>query len=258
MRSPLFVKKFWIKESRLGYPFLPVIKSADGFTFDHPVTIFCGDNGSGKSTFAKVLATTLDCVFVAQGQAGDKVFRDNVDAFGVSREGFPRRKFYFSAEDFIAYIRQVEEKKADALAAIAEIDADPTMSDYAKALAKSPHYETLDGFGRYGELAECSHGEGFLAFFDERLAKDGLYIIDEPEAALSTENQYRLAYRIHQAAKEEGCQFVICTHSPIVSAIPDSALYEISDGAITPTKWEDVEDVSFVKLFLSRRDKMFD
>ena len=257
MKNLLFLKKFWLKETRSGYPFLPLVEEADGMTFD-TVTVFCGDNGAGKSTLAKILATATDCVFVSQGKSGDQVFLGVQDCFGVSREGYPKRKFYFSAEDFVAYIRQVEEKKADALAAIAEIDADPNMSDYAKMLAKGPHHETLAGFDRYGKLGECSHGEGFLAFFTERLARDGLYIIDEPEAALSSENQYRLAYQIHQAATEMGCQFVICTHSPIIAAIPHAAIYEIKDGKMESKEWDEVEDVAFTKLFMSRKDRMFE
>ena len=256
MKTPLYLKKFWLKDLRDQYPFLPLVKQADGFVFRRPVTVFCGDNGAGKSTLAKILAVASDCVFVAKGSS-EQVFFDNADAFGVSREGYPKRKFYFSAEDFISYIRVLDEKKADAYAAIDEIDRDPLMSDYAKRLAKSPHYETLEGIDRYGEMGACSHGESFLAFFDARLSANGLYIIDEPEAALSGENQYRLAYRIHQAAKEMNCQFVICTHSPIVAAIPQADIYEIADDRLTPKAWDEVEDVSFYKLFFSRKDKMF-
>ena len=153
----------------------------------------------------------------------------------------------------------MEERKQDAVRAIEEINADTVMSDYAKVLARSPHMETLLSFEDfYGvNLAEVSHGQSFLAFFDKRLKNDGLYIIDEPEAALSSENQFLLATRIKDAAQNRNCQFVICTHSPIVAAIPEADVYEVQNDRFVSTSWENLSNVSFLSMFFKNKDRLF-
>ena len=116
-----------------------------------------------------------------------------------------------------------------------------------------PHFRTLaeieNMYGR--ELTECSHGEGFIEYFKSRVREGGLYFLDEPEGALSYENQYRLGFLIRERAKEN-CQFVIATHSPVLLLIPDAAIYEIKDGAIQEKNFDDLEDIRFLELFLRR------
>lgn len=133
------------------------------------------------------------------------------------------------------------------------------MSDYAKALAKQPHADALAGFESfYGKsLAEVSHGQGFLTFFDKRLRENGLYIIDEPEAALSSENQFLLAAKIKHASENMNCQFIVCTHSAVISSVPDADVYEINDGKFVKTEWENVADVSFLQMFFKNKDRLY-
>lgn len=254
-----FICNLTMKSAEQGYPFIPLVNNTPRFVFDNPITVLCGDNGCGKTTFAKILATVTDCVYVSYNQKPSEQFLAVYDNFVVSRRATPRRKFYFSAEEFVQFVRDTEERKADAVKAIKEIQADQTMSDYAKRLACSPHYETLDGFESFygGSLAEVSHGQGFLAFFDKRLGRDGLYIIDEPEAALSGENQFLLASRIYHAAKEMNCQFVVCTHSPVVAAIPGADVYEVRDDEFCKTTWEELSNVSFMQMFFKNKDRLF-
>ena len=255
----IFLSSYKVSEIRRGYPFIPLIVNTQSFTFTNSVTILCGDNGSGKSTFAKILSVACNCVCVSYEKTLNEAFTENADCFSVSRKLLPKRSFYFSAEEFIQFVRDVEERKQDALQAIAEIDADATMSDYAKALAKQPHADTLASFESfYGySLARVSHGQGFLRFFDKRLKENGLYIIDEPEAALSSENQFLLAARIKDAAERKNCQFVICTHSPVISSLPNADVYEIIDDKFVKTNWENVSDVSFLQMFFKNRDRLF-
>lgn len=254
----IFLSEYKLKKCGEGYPFIPLVQNTPSFRFENSVTVLCGDNGCGKTTFAKILATLCKCVYVAYEKTPDEIFARTADCFAVSRRFMPKRSFYFSAEEFIQFVRDVEERKRDAKEAIAEIEANSNMSDYAKQLAKSPHIDTLAGFESfYGEIAEMSHGQSFLAFFDKRLRDNGLYIIDEPEAALSAENQFLLAARIKAAAENRNCQFVICTHSPIISAIPDAEIWEVSEDKFVRTEWDKLSNVEFLSMFFKNKDRLF-
>ena len=98
-------------------------------------------------------------------------------------------------------------------------------------------------------LETQSHGQGFLDFFQSRLMPGGLYLMDEPEAALSYVNQLALIY-LMQDAVSDGCQFVLATHSPILTACPGAAIYEIDEGRLTPTDYEHLSSVQFLSHFL--------
>ena len=173
-----FLSQFTVKSVAEGYPFIPLVVNTPVFDFHKSVTVICGDNGCGKTTFAKLLATVCNCVCVSYEKTTSTVFTENAKRFAFTRRFKPKRSFYFSAEEFVQFVRDVEERKQDAVRAIEEINADTVMSDYAKVLARSPHMETLLSFEDfYGvNLAEVSHGQSFLAFFDKRLKNDGLYI----------------------------------------------------------------------------------
>lgn len=255
----VFVSQLNVKTIRKGYPFVPLVVNTPEFVFDNAVTVICGDNGCGKTTVAKILASVCKCVNVSYEKDYGDAFSTNVDCFSVSRRLFPKRSFYFSAEQFVQFVRDVEERKRDAEVAIEEINSDTTMSNYAKQLARQPHYDTLLSFEDfYGtSLAEVSHGQSFLKFFDKRLKNDGLYVIDEPEAALTCENQFLLAARINDAAKTRNCQFVICTHSPVIAAIPDADIFEVTDDRFVKTSWEGLSNVSFLEMFFKHKDRLF-
>ncbi len=166
-----FLSQFTVKSVAEGYPFIPLVVKTPVFDFHKSVTVICGDNGCGKTTFAKLLATACNCVCVSYEKTTSTVFTENAKRFAFTRRFKPKRSFYFSAEEFVQFVRDVEERKQDAVRAIEEINADTVMSDYAKVLARSPHMETLLSFEDfYGvNLAEVSHGQSFLAFFDKRL-----------------------------------------------------------------------------------------
>lgn len=255
----IFVSELKLISSGKGYPFLPLIANTPRFCFTAPVTVICGDNGCGKTTFAKILSAASKCVNVAYQQKSEQVFENSAKHFSVIRKQYPKRSFYFSAEEFVRFVQDVEERRLDAIQAIEEINSDSHMSDYAKGLARMPHEDTLMSFESfYGKnLAEVSHGQGFLTFFDKRLKNDGFYIIDEPEAALTSENQFLLAAKINDAAKNRNCQFVICTHSPVISAIPNAAIFEISQNKFVQTEWESLENVSFLSMFFKNKDRLF-
>ena len=253
----IYISELIKKRQGDGYPFtVPVVAGLERLRFEAPVTIFCGDNGSGKSTLLAILAEKLGAVRIGQGIIErEKTISAQQDAFTLSRRTI-KRSFFFSAEDFIAYIGWVSRTKQEARRELERIDLEETAGD--KAYLRMPHAHTLaDLSGLYaGDLALCSHGEGFLDFFRSRLRPDGVYLLDEPEGALSFENQYALCLMILDAVKD-GCQFVLATHSPVLAAIPGADILEISQDGFRRTEYDDLPGVQFLKLFMARKDAMF-
>jgi predicted ATPase len=114
---------------------------------------------------------------------------------------------------------------------------------------------TLSYGGR--SLHEQSHGESFLALVKNRFGADGLYILDEPEAALSPSKQLTLLARIHELVERQRCQFLIATHSPIVLAYPQATIYRLSEEGIASIGYEETEQFLLTKDFLLHRDRFF-
>lgn len=252
----LYISRLIKNADSPGYPFsVPAIAATEEIAFTAPVTILCGDNGSGKSTLLSILAAKLKAVRIGQGIIEREHTVDAAqDAFTLHK--LPcKRNFLFSAEDFIAYVTWVSQTKAEAKAEIARINEDDTIAD--KAYAKMPHYRTLsDLSGLYAEdLVLQSHGEGFLDFFQSRLQPGGLYLMDEPEGALSFEKQFALALLIQEAA--ENCQFILATHSPILTAIPGANILEATAEGFLPRKYCELENIQFLKLFMENPQRMF-
>ena len=110
---------------------------------------------------------------------------------------------------------------------------------------------------RYGgrSLHEQSHGESFTALLNERFSGQGLYILDEPEAALSPQRQLAALARIHDLATEDS-QFIIATHSPILMAYPDAWIYQCGAEGITRTAYEDTEHFQVTRDFLANPQRM--
>lgn len=126
----IFLSGIKIKAAE-GYPFIPLIVNTPSFTFTKSVTVICGDNGCGKTTFAKIVATACRSACISE----EGVFGHVADRFTALRKFIPKRSFYFSAEQFVQFVRDVEARREDAKAALREIDRSD-LSDYAKSLAK--------------------------------------------------------------------------------------------------------------------------
>lgn len=219
---------------RDGYPFgLPVVRHlvrTGGLGFDAPVTVLCGDNGSGKSTLVEALAVALG--FNAEG--GSQFFRFATRATESSLSEHlivtwhagkrPQTGFFLRAESFYNVASEIER--------IAEIDG--TM------------------LGSYGgvSLHERSHGESFLDLVAHRFGPRGLYVLDEPEAALSVHGCLALL-RLVVDLVGQGAQFIIATHSPILLAVPGARILEIEEtGDILPVEYDDAGPVAVTRAFL--------
>ena len=205
------------------YPFnIPLIKDFDKLEFKAPVTFLIGENGVGKSTFIEALA--IACGLNPEGGTENFMFS--------TRESHSNLYKYFEINHFQKKVITKVFLRAESFYNVAtEID-------------------NL-GIGGYGtsSLHACSHGESFLKLIQNRFTKDGLYILDEPEAALSPSRQMTLLCLIDDLVKK-GCQFIIATHSPILIAYRNGQILDL-DQHFTEVKYENTEIYQTYKLFLN-------
>jgi len=215
------------------YPFsLPAVRSLEQLDMHPRVTYFIGENGSGKSTLLEAIAVSLG--FNAEGGTKNFSFgtrRSHSElheylriAKGVRR---PRDGFFLRAESFFNVATEIERLDEEPLG------GPPIINSYG---------------GR--SLHEQSHGESFLALMTERFGGQGLYILDEPEAALSPQRQVAVLSRIHDLVLDNS-QFIIATHSPILMAYPDSLIYQCTRNGISEIAYQETEHFKVTRRFLS-------
>ncbi|MGH2560136.1 MAG: AAA family ATPase [Thermomicrobiales bacterium] len=247
----------------LEFPFsVPAIGALSGCRLElrSEVTFLVGENGSGKSTFLEGIACAARSIAVGTAD----VERDPTLRAGqalarwlrLSWTRKTRRGFYMRAEDFFGYAQRMEQVRAELEAEARAIQVDATLSDRARGFALQGYARELGGIReRYGDgLDARSHGEGFLTLFRSRFVPDGLYLLDEPEAPLSPTRQLSLIAMMKTMVAEEGAQFVIATHSPILMSFPGATILSFDGGAIREVPYQEVEHVTVTRQFLNDPD----
>lgn len=234
--------------TKLGAPFLRSIRSAaaamvgpqfpftipafqKGIELDlpTPVTFFVGENGSGKSTLLEAIAEI--CGFNPEGGNRDHFKEARMDrselAQALSLSWLPKMAegFFMRAESFYNFASYLD-----------------GASDLRAYGGKSLHQQ--------------SHGESFLALFQNRF-EHGLYILDEPEAALSPQRQLTFLRIIYELATPRHAQFLIATHSPILLAYPGATLYQFEENGINKVAYQDTEHYRVTKDFLNNPERTF-
>ena len=212
------------------YPFnLPAIRLLDHIEVHPKVTYFVGENGSGKSTFLEAIAVALG--FNAEG--GTKNFR-----FGTRN----------SHSDLHKFLRIVKGSKRARDGFFLRAESFFNVATEIENLGVGSHYGDVP-------LHEQSHGESFLALMTERFGGHGIYILDEPEAALSPQRQLAVLSRIHDLVLESS-QFLIATHSPILMAYPECTIYLCDKEGIGRVAYEDTEHFQVTRDFLADPARM--
>lgn len=230
------------------YPFnLPIFKSLNQLSFEKPVTILVGDNGTGKSTILESIATAGELITIGNDLKAPAFGKELTKSIKLTWNVKSKVGFYFKANDFIQFIERIKETKRESREAIEEIDRsnlDP--------MAKMPHARTLYDLKQLygGGLEFRSHGESFLDLFRTRFKANGLYILDEPEAPLSPINQLALISLMKDAI-EEDAQFIIATHSPILMAFPGAEIYSLEMDNISTVPYDELEHVILTRDFLN-------
>lgn len=206
-------------------------------SFSADVTFLVGENGSGKSTLLEAIA--VSCGFNAEG--GSRNFSFSTwethsplhEYLTVGRRAYPRDGFFLRAESFYNVATNIDEMDMATLG--------PRL---------------IDSYGGVS-LHRQSHGESFLALVEHRFGGQGLYLLDEPEAALSPTRLLTLLVHIHELVKRDS-QFVIATHSPILMAYPGACIYQLSQQGIRQVAYRDTEHYQLTRRFLEQPEKMME
>lgn len=208
---------------------IPAIAALHTLTLQKQVTFFAGENGSGKSTLLEAAAAAYG--FNLEGGSRNYCFStydshsELSDALRVIK-GYKRAKWgYFLRAESFYNVASAEE-------------------EYSKLSAHGPAY-----------YHKCSHGESFLKLVQDHFTGDSIYLLDEPEAALSPQRQLTLLLEISRCV-DAGSQFIIATHSPILLGFPNAEILRFDGGCIRPCTYEETESYQITKMFLENRGQI--
>jgi predicted ATPase len=241
------------------YPFtVPAVRALGALSLDAAVTCFVGENGSGKSTLLEGIAAAAGLPSVGS----DDLPRDPTlaparalgRALTLSWTRRTARGFFLRAEDFFGFAKRLSRERAELVAEIEATTAayrEAGRSEWALGLALGPLRNSVAGMDRrYGvDLDANSHGQAFLRLFGSRFVPGGLYLLDEPEAALSPQSQLALLSMLLDMVRQGG-QFVIATHSPILLAYPGARLLSFDTLPPAAVAFEELEHVRLTRAFL--------
>lgn len=232
LKAP-YLKRVWLAlekvEDTEAYPFcLPLFRRMDfELVFEKPVTIIVGENGTGKSTLLEGIAALAGY----DDAGGGKGYRPVDHSRAIEKQGgalgealraswLPKiaNGWFFRAESFYSVARYLDEA-------------------------------AQNGGGSPPDFLSHSHGEGFLRFFEERCQRQGIYIFDEPESALSPTRQIEFL-KLLQRMEESGiCQVIMATHSPLLMAHPGATLLGLDRGGLTPIRVRETAHYKLLKEF---------
>ncbi|MBY3004003.1 AAA family ATPase [Rhizobium leguminosarum] len=231
-----YLKRLWVREDAVlseEYPFnLPWLDKDFALDFATPVTIIVGENGTGKSTLVEAVAAL--CGYDEAG--GGKGYMPVDHSRAIDRSGallasalraawLPKvtAGWFFRAESFFSVARFLDEAARDANAAPPD-------------------------------FLSWSHGEGFVRFFEERMSKQGVYLLDEPESALSPKRQLELLRVLHTIQGSASAQIIMATHSPILMAVSGARLLEITPAGLAETELRDTRHFKLYRDFTEDPD----
>lgn len=237
--NDLFIRKIILEREKISdftvYPFsIPLVQNFHELEFHSHVTFFVGENGVGKSTIIEAIALSLGL----SSESGTQNFLYNSKNthsplyryLTLHKNGrIPKTKYFLRAESFYNFSTEMQR--------LIEEDGFTTL---------------LKSYG--GKLHECSHGEAFIKLVQNRFTENGLYILDEPEAALSPSRQMSLLCMIDNLAKN-GSQFIIATHSPILISYRDGEILDLNQN-FKKVNYKETEIYETYRLFLENPEKM--
>lgn len=217
--------------SQQDYPFsIPAIRTMDEIEIAANVTFFVGENGSGKSTLLEAIADKCEFNTAGGGRNNTYEVHASDSALGdyIRLSWMPKvtNGFFLRAESFYQF---------------------------------SSHLDEVDttGFRDYGgkSLHHQSHGESFLSIFLHRFKGQAIYLLDEPEAALSPARQLAFLRVLYDLAEKEECQFIIATHSPILLGYPGADILSFDHGKISSIRYEESDHYQITRYFLENRER---
>lgn len=231
LKNPAFCEEYVLR--------LPAVKGLEKIRFRKPVTFLAGENGAGKSTLLEGAAVAFG--FNAEGGSRNFSFSTRETQSGLGRALMlikgpcrPRDGFFLRAESYYNVASNLD-----------ELDEQPAAAPLLR--------ESYGGKSLHAQ----SHGESFLALALNRFGGRGLYLLDEPEAALSPARQLTLLARMAELVRRDS-QFVVATHSPILMAFPEADIYVLTENGPVLTPYEETEHYKITKRFLENPKRMLD
>ncbi|MBK9737693.1 MAG: AAA family ATPase [Saprospiraceae bacterium] len=223
-----YIKSVYFKDEsdlkRLAYPYnIPAIKECEKIRFHSDVTFFIGENGAGKSTLLEAIAVAYG--FNPEGGTKSALFEIHHTHSDLHRSIKLSKSFKIPGD---AYFLRAE--------------------SFYNVATKAEEFGVLKSYGGKS-LHQQSHGEAFLSTLMHKLTGNGLYLLDEPEAALSPARQLTAISLIHQLVQQDS-QFIIATHSPIIMAYPNATIYQFSSEGIKEISYEETDHYQITKSFL--------
>ncbi|MEM0989599.1 MAG: AAA family ATPase [Pseudomonadota bacterium] len=232
-----YLKSVWLPPDAPAdtavYPFnLPWLGPGFRMSFTEPVTILIGENGTGKSTLVEAIAGLAGYDEAGGGKGYRPVDHSSaVDQSGSALGGklkagwLPKvgNGWFFRAESFYSVARYLDK---------AALDAGEAPPDFLS----------------------WSHGEGFVRFFEERMSRQGVYFLDEPESALSPRRQIDLLRALAEIQRTARAQVIMATHSPLLMAVPDASVLEITRGGLSPTDYRETRHFRMYRDFTADPD----
>ncbi|WP_050424514.1 AAA family ATPase [Bradyrhizobium tropiciagri] len=227
-----YLRQVWLDPARIpnrkAYPFvLPLLRDDFELGFDKAITIIVGENGTGKSTLLEGIAVMAGYDDAGGGKGYRPVDHGGaVEKMGGSLAAALRASWlpkitngwFFRAESFFSVARYVD---------AAALDVGDTPPDFLSH----------------------SHGEGFLRFFEERCQRQGIFIFDEPESALSPSRQIEFLKLLHRMNGTGHCQVIMATHSPVLMAYPDATLLRLTKYGLEPVSLKDTDHFKVMREF---------
>jgi predicted ATPase len=223
-----YLRRIWLDPSRIddraAYPFcLPFLRDEFDLNFDRSITIIAGENGTGKSTLLEGIAVLAGYDEAGGGKGYMPVDHSNaIEAMGGKLSSAFRASWlpkvtngwFFRAESFFSVARYLDE-------------------------VRSP----------YADFLSHSHGEGFMRFFEERCQRQGIFIFDEPESALSPARQMEFLKLMRRMDQSGHCQIIMATHSPVLMAYPDARLLRLSKYGLEPVTVKETDHYKVMREF---------
>jgi predicted ATPase len=250
-----FIRSFSIDTDKQNpFPFnIPAVKFAKQIKLSARVTIFVGDNGCGKSTLLESLAYFLNIPLIGGfigSSASFEAARLLKPYLEIEWAKKTSKGFFFRAEDFSDFVNAVEKEKSKIMRDLDELKGQVDDLIIEK-MSESMNYSLYETRKKYGaDMQAYSHGEAYLTILQTRIQDKGIYLLDEPEAALSPLKQLSLIAFVLEALKNENIQFIIATHSPILMGIPNAVLYEIQEDGMQQVKYKETDHYRITRTFL--------
>jgi predicted ATPase len=232
-----YLRRVWLDSTRIqnpdAYPFcLPFLRDGLDLDFEFPITIIVGENGAGKSTLLEGIAALAGYDEAGGGKGYRPVDHSRaVEAMGgrlseaLRASWLPKitNGWFFRAESFFSVARYLDQA-------------------------------ALDVGGRPPDFLSHSHGEGFLRFFEERCQRQGIFIFDEPESALSPSRQVEFLKLLQKMDESRICQVIMATHSPILMAYPSAHLLRMTQAGLQPASMMDTDHYRLMREFFADPD----